>query len=82
MVQEGENCPDRLIDAAFTVTSGASSVASFNTGSDGNYLVPLPPGDYQIVRSDSGLPSAAPRNVTVPATGYVWVELSLDTGIR
>lgn len=82
VVQAEEDCPDRLADAAFTVTSRTSSMVSFNTGSDGNYLLPLPPGDYQIVRSDPGLPSAAPRNVTVPAAGYVWEELSLDTGIR
>jgi hypothetical protein len=80
--QAGVNCPDRLADVTFEVQTPTSTVASVDTGADGQYLVPLDAGDYQVVFPAGGPPSGVTQDVSVPAAAWEWVELRVDTGIR
>ncbi|MEX2031296.1 MAG: hypothetical protein WEA81_00365, partial [Dehalococcoidia bacterium] len=82
VVQEGTNCPDGLADVSFEVQTPTNTVASVDTGADGQYLVPLDAGDYQVVFPPGGLPSGVTQDVSVAAAAWVWVELRVDTGIR
>lgn len=81
VVQAGVNCPDRLADVTFEVRASTNTVASVDTGADGQYLVPLDAGGYQVV-FPPGLPAGATQDVTVAADTWLWVELRVDTGIR
>jgi len=78
----GVPCPDLPVDVDLAFRQGATTVATVQTGNDGKFSVPLPPGTYQVTTTGSLFPSLAPLEVTVPVDGYTWLELRLDTGIR
>ena len=58
-------------------------VATFQTGDDGSFRIPLPAGQYTLVSADKGsLPFLKPTPVTVVDGEYVRIQLNVDTGIR
>jgi len=72
--------------AGFTVTRNGVPVASFRSGADGRFRVPLPAGGTYRVVPGADAPLLAPgsqaREVTVHAGQVNEVELQFDTGIR
>jgi hypothetical protein len=72
--------------AGFTVTRNGIPVASFRSGADGRFRVPLPAGGtYRVVPGpDAPLlaPGSQAREVVVQAGQVNEVELQFDTGIR
>lgn len=82
--REGEAC-ERPIAATFHVQQDDHDVATFISGEDGRFSVPLKPGDYVVV-PDAAAPvmggAAQSQPVTVGPTGMTQAELTFDTGIR
>jgi hypothetical protein len=70
--------------ASFEVRQGERVVARFQSDSDGNFLVHLPPGTYTVVPDASAplLARSQVHEVTVGPSGLTHVELDFDTGIR
>jgi hypothetical protein len=84
---EASPCPARPVQTTVRVLAaspGNAAVTTFRTEEDGTFRVPLDPGVYLLVPAieDTGALFAKPTNVTVPAEGYVRVDVFLDTGIR
>jgi hypothetical protein len=77
---------DAPFAAGFTVTRNGAPVASFRSGADGRFRVPLPAGGtYRVVPGpDAPLlaPGSQAREVVVLAGQVNQVELQFDTGIR
>jgi len=82
VVQEGENCPDRLADIAFEVDRAGQTVANVDPGADGQFQVSLDAGAHRINFPTDGFPFGGTTDVTVPTGGFLWIELRVDTGIR
>ena len=59
-------------------------VARVIADANGNYRVPLPPGDYilDIDKRERGNVRAKPRLFTIVSNQSVRVDISIDTGIR
>lgn len=84
---EASPCPARPVQTKVRVLAaspGNTPVTTFRTEEDGTFRVPLDPGDYLLVPEieDTGALFAKPTTVTVPADGFVQVDVFLDTGIR
>ena len=73
------------LQASFDVYGAAGPVARFESDEEGRFELPLPPGDYTLVPSADTpipLPQRQKTAVTVPDSGFVTVEIRLDTGMR
>jgi hypothetical protein len=57
-------------------------VRTFRSGADGRFRITLASGRYTLKAARPGLPSLAPRNVTVRRAAFTKVKLVFDTGIR
>ena len=86
VVREGEECPDMPYQATITVTSlNGRKIVQFQTDEDGNFSVPLAPGEYILhPESPEGmpLPFADEQHFTVLAGEYTRLIVSYDSGIR
>lgn len=78
-------CDDKPYETTLSIinTSG-KQVAIATSKKDGTFVIALPPGVYTIKPNapPARMPYAASQTVTVPATGYVDVTISYDSGIR
>jgi hypothetical protein len=80
------SCAPRPVSGAVVVvrSPAGAEVARATTGTDGTFVVAVPPGQYVV----EGLPAAGlmgtpgPQNVTVTSSVPATIELSYDTGIR
>jgi hypothetical protein len=64
---------------------GQKEVARVTADGNGNYRVPLPPGDYVLDvqgRKPKGHLRAKPRRFTVVSNQTVHIDMDIDTGIR
>ena len=86
VVREGQDCPDRPYQATLTILDRSGrEVLQFQTDEQGNFRVPLAPGDY-ILRPE------APKGVPYPVAGeqafqvlageFTPLTVSYDSGIR
>jgi hypothetical protein len=76
---------DAPFSATFAVQKGNRIVTTFRSDAEGDFDVPLPPGDYVIIPGvDAPIisPSAQTKAVTVGSDGPTTVLLHFDTGIR
>ena len=67
-------------------TADGREVARFQTGSDGRFRVPLPPGEYTIGPPADAQPRRFPRGeqhtVTVVRGQFTQVTVAFDSGMR
>jgi hypothetical protein len=77
-------CVDRPYPATITVLDqNREKVTQFQSGVDGKFHVPLPPGNYFLDPGSQGaLPRAGEQAVTVTAGTFTQLQISYDTGIR
>ena len=83
--RQDDPCEDEPFAALFRVDRGGATVAQFQSGDDGTFSVPLPPGDYIVVPDASApilFPEQQAKEVQVGPVGLTQVVLSFDTGIR
>jgi hypothetical protein len=84
VVQLGTPCPDQPYQATITVKDiRGEQVARIETDAQGQFKLPLAPGDYTLVpESPDGFTRAAERPVTVTAGQFTRVTITYDSGIR
>ena len=85
VVVQGSPCPDRPWRGLVRASTARGTVADeVETDARGRFELVVEPGTYDVVPvlETARLPSASPVTVTVPASGWVDVELRVDTGIR
>src|SRR5919106_4749124 len=84
VVTEGSPCPDKPVSAeVVAMRLEDRKTFSVQSGSDGRFRLPLPPGEYEVQGLvTAGAMFAKPVNVTVPPGEFIHVDVPLDTGIR
>jgi hypothetical protein len=84
VVQEGQECPDQPYQAVFTVTSlKGERIVQIQTGTDGKFKIPLPPGEYILhPESPNAMPFALEQPFAVEEGMFTQVVVSYDSGIR
>jgi hypothetical protein len=83
----GSPCPDAPFVATITVRrADGDPVTHAETGDDGRFRIPLPPGTYTIEAEPlppGGIARMLPVDpVTVRSGAYTTVPISFDSGIR
>jgi hypothetical protein len=82
----GSPCPDAPFAATITVLQSGDPVQHAETGDDGRFRIPLPPGTYTIEAEPlppGGIARMLPVGpVTVRPGAYSAVAISFDSGIR
>jgi len=64
-------------------TDDAGHPNETRTGDDGDYMLTLPPGSYEVVAvTDGELPTSRPVTVDLQPGHPIRVDLTVDTGIR
>lgn len=83
---EGQECPDQPYRATLTVYNpGGREIVQFQTDEQGNFNVPLAPGDYILhpeTPEDALLPFAEEQRFTVLPGEYTRLTVQYDSGIR
>lgn len=83
---EGQECPDQPYQATLTIYNpGGREVVQFQTDEQGNFNVPLAPGDYILhpeTPEDALLPFAEEQRFTVLPGEYTRLTVQYDSGIR
>jgi len=83
---EGQECPDQPYRATLTVYNpGGREIVQFQTDEQGNFNVPLAPGDYILhpeTPEDAPLPFAEEQRFTVLPGEYTRLTVQYDSGIR
>lgn len=86
VVIEGQECPDQPYQATITVNSlGGKRVVQFQTDEQGNFNIPLAPGEYILhpeTPEDAPLPFAEEQHFTVKPGEYTRLTVQYDSGIR
>ncbi len=86
VVRADQPCPDQPYRAALVVWDSSGLVfARAESTEAGAYMVPLPPGRYEIgpySPSPARLPHAGTRKFDVHASTWTTVDIALDSGIR
>jgi hypothetical protein len=84
VVQAGTPCPDQPYQATVLVADArGDQVAQFQSGLNGQFKLPLPPGDYTLIpQSPDGFTHAPEQLVTVTAGQYTLITITYDSGIR
>ncbi len=86
VVIEGQECPDQPYQATLTVYNLAGrQVVRFQTDEQGDFNVPLAPGDYILhpeTPEDAPLPFAEEQHFTVLPGEYTRLIVQYDSGIR
>jgi len=86
VVVEGQECADQPYQATITVNNlDGRKVIQFQTDEDGNFKVPLSPGEYILhpeTPPDTPLPRAAEQQFTVLPGEYTRLVVLYDSGIR
>jgi hypothetical protein len=83
---EGQDCPDRPLQATLTVNSSdGKKIVQFQTDAQGNFKVPLPPGDYVLhpeTPQGKPLPFASDQPFIVSPGEFTQLNVQYDSGIR
>jgi hypothetical protein len=83
---EGQDCPDQPYQATITVNSlQGKNVVRFQTDKQGNFRVPLSPGDYILhpeTPQGKPLPFAQDQPFTVRPGEFTKLTVQYDSGIR
>jgi hypothetical protein len=83
---EGQDCPDQPYQATITVNSlEGGKIVQFQTDEQGNFNVPLPPGEYILhpeTPQDMPLPFAEEQRFTVLPGEFTRLIVLYDSGIR
>lgn len=83
---QGQDCPDQPYQANITVKSlEGKNIVQFHTDEQGNFKVPLAPGDYILHPEPSQgkpLPFAADQQFTVKPGEFTRLTVTYDSGIR
>jgi len=84
IVQEGQECPDQLYQAAITVNSlNSGKIVQVQTDTQGHFKTPLAPGEYILhPESPNGIPYANEQNILVEAGKFTQIIVNYDSGIR
>ena len=86
VVIEGQECPDQPYQATITVKDlEGRKIVEFQTDEQGNFKVPLAPGEYILhpeTPQDAPLPFANEQSFTVLAGEYTRLVVQYDSGIR
>jgi hypothetical protein len=61
VIVEGEPCPDKPVDVTLLFEQGGLTVATVQTGDDGEFEVRLPPGAYTITKAGGPFPHLVPQ---------------------
>lgn len=81
-----DDCADKPYPATIIVktTNGLFEVTRFTADSNGEFRVPLPPGQYLLdpLPGSNGFPHASPQTVDVQAEQFTEITILYDTGIR
>ena len=77
-------CPDRPYQATILVLDQNKEVVTrFQSGADGHFRIPLPPGSYFLRPASSGaLSRTVEQAVTVKPGTFTEVTFTFDSGIR
>jgi hypothetical protein len=78
-------CPDRPYEAEIAIVDAHGDIAAtVRSGTDGRFVVELPPGDYVLqARAGTTFPTApSPQPLTILAGATVSVTITYDSGIR
>ena len=82
----GQPSPDVPFAATIVVQDhNRRDVATLQSGKDGSFRIPLPPGNYWLnpmSPKPGAPPSASPVQVTVQLHRFTFVEIRYDTGLR
>jgi len=83
VVREGEECPDQPYQATLTVNNPKGErIVQIQTEEDGQFKIPLPPGEY-ILHPESGrFPFADEQTIIVEEGAFTQVIVNYDSGIR
>lgn len=87
-VLEGTSpCPEVPLQARVVALRANSTerVATVETGADGRFRIPLPPGGYELHGenlTDAPVPTAMPVPVTVVDGEFAQVTVRFDSGVR
>lgn len=83
---EGQDCPDQPYQATITVNNPEGrKIARFETDEQGNFTVPLEPGEYILhpeTPQGAPLPRAEEQPFTVKPGEYTRLIVTYDSGIR
>jgi hypothetical protein len=83
---QGEICLEEPFEANLTVIGpGGVAIARSESGKDGFFRIPLPPGEYVLVPeypNEDGIPAAQPIPIEVKAGSWVQVTVIYRTDIR
>ena len=83
---EGQECPDKSYQATITVNSlNGRKVVQFQTDEQGNFSVPLVPGEYILhpeTPPGKPFPIAKEQHFTVTPGEYTRLTVQYDSGIR
>ncbi len=86
VVREGEDCPDQPFRAQLDVTNlDGRTIAQSQSGEDGYFRIPLPPGDYILLPESlnkGAPPLAGPIEFSVVAGEWTKLTVNYDSGIR
>lgn len=76
-------CPDRPWQGTVrAVRPDGRPAGDARTTRQGDFLLTLPPGVYDIAPVTTGAASTRPQRVTVPPIGLITIHLTVDSGIR
>lgn len=86
VVVEESPCPPTPIEADIRVldVGGETEVATGRSDAEGNFRIPLEPGEYvvEVAAEAGGIGGAKPVSITVPEGEFTQVTLHYDTGVR
>ncbi|HSL31358.1 MAG TPA: hypothetical protein VK900_19305 [Anaerolineales bacterium] len=84
VVQQNQECPDQPYQTTLTVQSRTGvQIMQFQTDAEGNFKVPLAPGEYILhPESPDGIPFASDQTFLVETGRYTQLNINYDSGIR
>jgi len=83
VVRVGEECPDQPYQATLTVNNPKGErIVQIQTEEDGQFKIPLPPGEYILHSESDGITHAGEQTVIVEAGAFTQVIVNYDNGIR
>jgi hypothetical protein len=84
VVQIDHPCPDKPYQAALSILdTHGKSILKFQTDANGDYHVPLAPGDYVMhPESPAVMPHASDQPFTVMPDQFTKLDITYDSGIR
>lgn len=83
VVREGEACPDQPYQALLTVNNPKGErIVQVQTDADGQFKIPLWPGEYILHPESENIPFADDQTLIVESGAFTQVIVNYDSGIR